>query len=170
MVHHCQKVDLKESSNCHAWQIATKRGNLMKLFAHCLDTKVHLWNQQIQKIQHRNPPKSRILDSVLCSIHPMKWPPVTAVPQILLYSSSIAIFHINYNMSQILKLPRIISKAELPNDGEANLEKFEFSSKYIFTFCSFPKRFMFSTLQSLPGHFLLLLRFPRKSQSMSWFK
>ena len=41
----------------HAWQIATKRRNLMKLFAHWLDTQIQLWDQKIQKIQHRNPLK-----------------------------------------------------------------------------------------------------------------
>ena len=51
----------------------------MKLFAHCPYTKIHLWDQKSPKSPHRNPLKSGILDSVLCSIHPMKWPPVTAV-------------------------------------------------------------------------------------------
>ena len=47
----------RSRQNCHAWQIATKRGNLMKLFAHWLDTQIHLWDQKIPKIPHRNPLK-----------------------------------------------------------------------------------------------------------------
>ena len=30
------------------------RRNLLKLFAHCLETQIHLWDKKIQKIQHRN--------------------------------------------------------------------------------------------------------------------
>ena len=51
----------------------------MKLFAHCPYTKIYLWDQKSPKSPHRNPLKSGILDSVLGSNYPMKYPPVTDV-------------------------------------------------------------------------------------------
>ena len=48
----------KSRQNWHACQIATKRWNLLKLFAHCLDTQIHLRDQ---KSQHKNPLKNASL-------------------------------------------------------------------------------------------------------------
>jgi hypothetical protein len=51
----------------------------MKLFApkYTFGAKYTFGTKKFQKIQHRKPLKSEIIDSVLCTIHPMKWPPVT---------------------------------------------------------------------------------------------
>ena len=50
-------------------QIATNWANLLKLFAHWLDTQIHLWDQKIPKIPHRNPLKKGSLSENATKMH-----------------------------------------------------------------------------------------------------
>ena len=61
--HSCYRI-AGLSDNRQTWavaQIATKRRNLLKLFAHCLDTQIHLWDQRDPRDPHRNPIKKASL-------------------------------------------------------------------------------------------------------------
>ena len=50
---------LRSRKNWLASQIATERANLMKLFAHWLDTQIHLWDQKNPTNPTQEPPENR---------------------------------------------------------------------------------------------------------------